>query len=211
MLDHAIVRDDGGHSARLCREDSMLPFLALPFRFSQERLLADLALVAGDEWVPHFNTNVYEGEWSGVSLLSRGGKAMQLYPDPTSDGPFEPTEILRRCAYFQEVLAAFECPMTMVRLLKLKAGSSIRRHKDYKLGYEDGEVRLHVPIITDPRVEFYVDERRVPMGAGECWYVNVNMTHHVENTADIDRVHLVMDCVVNDWLDGYFAPHLATA
>ena len=188
----------------------MLPYLALPFRFSPERLRRDLALVADDEWVPHFNTGVYEGEWSGVALRSVGGKPMQLYPDPAATDSFDDTDVLRRCAYFQEVLAELRCPLTAVRLLKLKAGSIIKPHKDHKLGYEDGEVRLQIPIVTDPGVQFYVDERLVPMGVGECWYVNVNMTHHVENTADVDRVHLVVDCVLNEWLDGYFAPHVTT-
>jgi hypothetical protein len=187
------------------------PFLALPLRFSPERLLADLALIADDEWVPHFNASVYEGEWSGVALRSVGGKPMQLYPDPMATDSFEDTDVLRRCAYFQEVLAEFHCPLTAVRLLRLKAGSCIKRHKDHKLGYEDGEVRLHVPIVTDPRTQFYVDERLVPMGVGECWYVNVNMTHHVENSADVDRVHLLVDCVVNEWLDAFFVPHMASA
>src|SRR4051812_28176567 len=139
----------------------MVPCFALPFHFSPERLRADLGLVLEDEWMPHFNESVYEGEWNGVALRSVGGKAM-LYPDPTAQASFADTDVLRRCAYFQSVLAELKCPTTAVRLLKLKARSSIKRHQDYKLGYEDGEVRLHVPIITDPRVEFYVDERLVP-------------------------------------------------
>src|SRR5262245_41606575 len=99
----------------------MVPFLALPFRFSPERLRADLALVAGDEWVPHYNTGVYEGDWSGVALRSVGGKPTQLYPDPMAMGSFDDTDVLRRCAYFREVLAALRCPTTAVRLLVLKA------------------------------------------------------------------------------------------
>ncbi len=186
----------------------MVPCFALPFRFSPDRLLADLGLVRDDEWVRHFNKSVYEGEWSGVALRSVGGKSRQLYTHPDARDALAGTDVLSRCAYFQEVLAEFQCPLITVRLLKLKARSSIKRHQDFNLGYEDGEVRLHVPIITDPRVEFYVDEQLVPMQVGECWYTNVNLTHHVENAADIDRVHLVIDCVVNEWLDAYFAPRV---
>jgi aspartyl/asparaginyl beta-hydroxylase (cupin superfamily) len=61
-------------------------------------------------------------------------------------------------------------------------------------------VRLHIPIITDPRIDFFVNNRKVVMNEGECWYINFNLPHRVYNNSDIDRVHLVIDCVVNDWV-----------
>ena len=182
----------------------MYTSLKLPFRFDPERLTADLGLIAADEWVAHFNKGIYEGDWSGVALRSVGGQAMQLYPDPTATERFADTETLGRCPYYREVLAAFQCPLTSVRLLRLRAGSSIAEHRDYRLGYEDGEVRLHVPIVTDPGVAFFLAGERVPMAAGECWYLNVNLPHRVENRSRIDRIHLVIDCVVNEWLAKFF-------
>ena len=91
-----------------------------------------------------------------------------------------------------------------MRLLRLQAGSSIAEHRDYRLGYEDGEVRLHVPVVTDVGVAFFLAGVRVPMAAGECWYLNVNLPHRVENRSPIDRIHLVIDCVVNEWLAQIF-------
>ena len=178
----------------------MLKSHRLPLSLDADRLKADLALIQPDEWVPHFNTAYYEGEWSGVALRSVGGRPAQLYPDPTAHGRFADTAILERCAYFQEVLAAFECPLQAVRLLKLRARSSIREHRDYKLGYEDGELRIHIPIVTNPAVAFFLDGERVPMQEGESWYLNLNLPHRVDNQSDTDRVHLVIDCEVNDWL-----------
>ena len=182
----------------------MLTALKLPFSFDPDRLRSDLAKIQPDEWVPHFNRQVYEGEWSGVALRSVGGKPDQLYPDPTAIDAFADTERLDRCPYYREVLSAFSCPLTSVRLLRLKAGSSIRDHRDYRLGYEDGEVRLHVPIVTNSDVAFFVEEQRVPMQEGECWYLNVNLRHRVDNHSKTDRIHLVIDCVVDDWLADYF-------
>lgn len=182
----------------------MIGALKLPFAFDSARLHEDLARIAPDEWVPHFNTAYYEGEWSGVSLRSIGGKPCQLYPDPNASGAFAPTATLERCPYFQEVLGQFTCPMDSARLLKLRAGSSIREHRDFRLGYEDGEVRIHVPIVTDEAVFFVLNGERIPMLSGEAWYLNVNMPHRVENRSAIDRVHLVFDCLLDDWLDAFF-------
>lgn len=182
----------------------MITSLKFPFNFDPLRLQADLELIQADEWVRHFNTSIYEGDWSGVALRSVGGQPMQLYPDPTATDRFADTELLTRCAYYREVLATFQCLLTSARLLKLQARSSIKEHRDYKLGYEDGEIRVHVPIMTNDRVAFFLAGERVPMRPGECWYLNVNLPHRVDNTSDSDRVHLVIDCVVNDWLREFF-------
>ena len=139
-------------------------------------------------------------------MRSRGGKH-QLYPDPTATG-FADTPILDRCPYFRKVMATFRCPLTMVRLLRLAASSSIAEHTDYRLGYEDGEVRIHVPIVTDERVAFFVKGERVPMQPGEAWYLNVNLPHRVENHSAVDRIHLVLDCIVDPWLAAIFGQPL---
>lgn len=189
----------------------MLKSYKLPLHLDPVHLKTDLALIHPDEWVPHFNTSYYEGDWSGVALRAVGGRAGQLYPDPTATDDFADTPILARCPYFQEVLAAFHCPLTSARLLKLAAGSSIREHKDYKLGLEDGEMRVHVPIVTNVDVAFFLAGEQVMMQEGEAWYLDLNLPHRVENHSHTDRIHLVFDCVVNDWARELFPPEMAQA
>ena len=103
------------------------------------------------------------------------------------------------------MLGALACKTTSVRFLKLGAGATIRRHRDYDLGLEDGEIRLHLPIHTNPNVEFLLDDQRVELREGELWYLNFNLHHSVHNRSDADRIHLVIDCVVNPWLQAFFA------
>jgi hypothetical protein len=166
-------------------------------------LRGDLSLIGADEWVPHFNKACYEGDWSAAPLRSIGGAAGQIYPDPTARN-FAGTPILDRCHYFQQVLDSFRCDLLSARLLRLEAGSKIREHSDLNLAYEDGEIRVHIPVQTSPQVEFYLDGRRIVMGEGECWYVNTSLRHRVHNRGPIDRIHLVVDCVVNGWMGRFF-------
>jgi hypothetical protein len=177
----------------------------LPMRFDARRLQADLAGIQPDEWTAHFNTSYYDGLWSGIALRTTEGAHVPLYPDP-SKSSYVDLEVLRRCSYIAEVLAGFACPLQLVRLLRLSPGSNIKEHRDYNLSYEDGEVRVHIPIRTNPGVEFAVDGDVLPMGEGECWYVNFNLPHRIDNRGTTDRVHLVIDCVLNDWLRGMFPP-----
>ncbi len=174
--------------------------LRLPFQFEPERLQADLRQVLAEEFVPHFNTAYYQGDWSVVPFRSVGGRANHIYPDPTTKTAYADTPLLARCSHIRQVLACFPCPQQAVRFLRLKAGSIIKEHTDYNLGYEDGEVRLHIPVMTNPDVEFVLDGVRVEMKEGECWYHDFNQRHRVANRGATDRVHLVIDCVVNDWL-----------
>jgi hypothetical protein len=174
--------------------------LKLPLRFDPARLQADLARMMADEFVPHFNTAYYQGDWSAVPLRSVGGRVDHIYPDPAAKLSFADTPLLARCDYVPEVLASLPCPLQAVRFLRLKAGSIIKEHRDHELGFEDGEIRLHIPVITNPEVEFVLNQVRVVMNEGECWYLNVNRPHRVANRGAADRIHLVIDCVVNDWL-----------
>ena len=49
-----------------------------------------------------------------------------------------------------------------------------------------------------------IDGERGVMEPGTCCYINANLTHRVSNRGDCDRIHLVVDCAVDDWLRGLF-------
>lgn len=174
--------------------------LRLPFLFDAAALRRDLEGFLSPDFVPHFNTHHYEGEWSALPLRSIGGEAGQIFPDPSRPAEFADTPLMERCPAVREVLTRFPCPLMAVRFLRLKAGSIIKEHRDYELGFDDGEVRLHIPVMTNPDVEFILNGRRLIMAEGECWYTNVDFPHSVANRGAEDRVHLVIDCVVDAWL-----------
>lgn len=171
----------------------------LPLSFAAAALQADLALLGTSEWTAHFNTRYFSGDWSGIALRAVEGKTGTIYAD-TSHGSFTDTDLLKQCTSLRQVVESFQCPLRSVRLLKLSAGSVIREHQDYDLGYEAGEVRIHIPVHTNPDVEFFLDGRRIIMGEGECWYLDLHKPHRVQNRGLTDRIHLVIDCQLNDWL-----------
>ena len=88
--------------------------------------------------------------------------------------------------------------------MKLAPGAFIKEHRDAELCYERGEARIHVPILTNELVAFYIDGERAVMEPGSCWYMNFNLPHRISNAGTTDRVHLVMDMKVNDALRKMF-------
>ncbi len=181
--------------------------LKFSFGFDVQKLVTDLEQIEQSTWVSHFNTGGYDGEWNVIPLYSMNGSMNNIYAYDPNNSVFLRTPLLGNCQYFQEVLAYFQCSLQSVRILKLKAGSRIKPHRDHDLGYDKHVFRLHVPIVTNESVEFLVDKKRIFMNAGECWYINAGYIHSVHNKSTEDRVHLVIDCKRNLWTDSLFFSH----
>ncbi|HEY6229829.1 MAG TPA: aspartyl/asparaginyl beta-hydroxylase domain-containing protein [Pyrinomonadaceae bacterium] len=185
----------------------MISRFKLPFKFDPEALRSDLDRICADEWVTHFNQDYFEGAWTGVALRSKGGDARKLHSHSIAELSFADTPLLERCPYVRETLSRFQCTLQSVRFLKLAAGSQIKEHRDYDLGFAEGQLRLHIPVITNPDVHFFLDAHRVELQPGECWYLDLSLPHWVENRGASDRIHLVIDCELNEWLRGFLPPN----
>lgn len=181
----------------------MIKTLKLPFVFDVRDLKSDLKKLLEDDWTPHFNTQYYDGDWSGLALRAPHGGHMALYPDPTAE-TYVDTDALKRCPSVAAVLSTFECETESVRFLRLGPRAVIREHRDYKLSIDDGLARIHIPVKTNPEVEFHLDGELVEMKEGEAWYLNFNLYHSVRNSGVDERIHLVIDCVANEWLRQFF-------
>ncbi|MGE5170206.1 MAG: aspartyl/asparaginyl beta-hydroxylase domain-containing protein [Rudaea sp.] len=172
----------------------------LPFVVELRPLLHELALIPSESWSSHFNRGYHNGGWSGVALRSSGIDERDLYLDTSRRDGLRDMPLLLRSPALKAAVDRFACPMHAARLLRLVEGGVIEEHCDPDLRFEDGEARLHVPLLTNPDVEFYIAARRVVMEPGECWFLDLALPHRVTNRGRTPRVHLVVDVGVNDWL-----------
>ncbi|HVW96147.1 MAG TPA: aspartyl/asparaginyl beta-hydroxylase domain-containing protein [Mucilaginibacter sp.] len=177
----------------------MIRFAKLPLEFDTATAKKELELV-GKEWISHFNKVNYDGSWKVLALRSPGGQHQNIVPELMSFKSYENTPFMENFRSVKHLVNQFQCPVMSVRFLNLHAGAMIKPHIDTDLCFEKGEARLHFPVQTNPEVEFIIDGDRVNLNEGDCWYLNANLTHSVVNRGDKDRIHLVIDCMVNDWL-----------
>ena len=187
--------------------------LRLPLEFEPERLAADMANFSRAEWIAHFVKQNYDGDWSVIPLRGPAGAThpvQMIYSDP-SRSDFEDTPMLLGSRYFRAVLAAFACPLHAVRLMRLTPGSAIKEHHDNDLSFEQGMVRIHIPVTTNDGVDFRLNGVRCVMPAGSSWYLRLSDPHSVANRGTADRVHLVIDAAVNDWVGALFERAAADA
>ena len=176
--------------------------LRLPIAFDPEPLARDLAGLGGDSWIAHFVSQNYEGDWSVLPLRSTAGARhpiQTIYSDPAAT-QFEDTPLLSRCPNIGAALSRLSCDLRSVRLMRLTPGSVIKEHRDHDLSFEDGNVRIHLPITTNDGVEFELNRVRVILEPGSAWYLRLSDPHRVANKGASDRVHLVIDAAANDWL-----------
>lgn len=167
---------------RLSRE-----FIQLPLRFDVQRLRDEVAAFDEADWRPH--PEGHPGNWA-LPLIAAGG-------DPTNDtvkGPMAPTPHLGQCEYIRQVLASFQSVLGRTRLMRLDEEAEATPHVDSNY-YWLQRVRIHVPVVTRPEVEFLCDEASVHMAPGECWIFDTYRRHNVLNRTGERRIHLVADTV----------------
>jgi hypothetical protein len=170
------------------------PCVRLPLRFDADAMRAAVAALPQDAWQPHFNTGYYNGDWSGVALRSFDDAPLPLAP-----GSGAARDTAHCDGFWRDQLARLQTGLRSARLLRLGPGASIHEHRDYDLGTPEGDLRVHIPIVTDAQVDFLLDGLRVPMQAGECWFLDLSRPHRVDNHGGCERIHLVVDCRPSLW------------
>jgi hypothetical protein len=166
----------------------------------QKEVLSCLAL----DWVDHVNSACYNGSWDVLPIrtltthLDKHPILQSFNLEQTGDWVYLP--IIRELPQIRRVIDWFQCDVEATRLMRIKPGAHIQPHQDKGLAMEYGSARFHIPICATEQVEFMVNDELVPMQNGELWYLNADATHSVKHVGNEDRINLVIDCKVNEWL-----------
>lgn len=172
--------------------------IKLPFQFDPERLVADWNKIAETELRPITNNYVDLDTIFCLELLQPTGEAV-------TEHRFGPKDLLKNSPYLLEVYNTLKCDVDSFRIHTLHPGSHIRKHRDTGRSFDQGMLRLHIPIQTNDRMETLLNDQPVTMKPGEFWYLNFDKPHELVNKGDEVRVHIIIDCYVNDWWRDIFA------
>ncbi|AGC75377.1 aspartyl/asparaginyl beta-hydroxylase [Nonlabens dokdonensis] len=176
--------------------------IQLPFKFDVELIKKELSQFSKEDYRDIYNSSVtLETLWL-IHLI-------EPINDTNGLPVFLPNATLKKCPYLLSVFETFLCPVETFRIHVLDPGASIQPHRDNGYSMENGMVRLHIPIQTHKKVQLIIDKEPVVMHAGECWYCNFHKVHEVHNKSDEPRIHLILDCKVNEWFKEIFEKSLA--
>lgn len=192
----------------------------------QDAMLGWLPIVES-LWQDHYSSYNKRKSWHAVALRSFGGdpgfiekpaemsKAWKQEHADMIDAVCVDTPLFDLLPEARGVVATLRAPTERVRLMRLTgAGGELSRHADItdrNAGLRNGQIaRFHLPIVTHPSVTFTSwDEwdagRQHHMTPGRWWYLDVRKPHAAVNPSGVERVHLVADLVVNDWVRAVIA------
>lgn len=99
-----------------------------------------------------------------------------------------------------------KCKLKNLMFYAMLPGGNIPPHRDMVGNVGLGGIRLHIPIVTNKDVNFVVAGQRVTMSVGELWALDTSYTHSVSNCGSESRIHIVMDVIINDWMQSLLPP-----
>jgi hypothetical protein len=159
-------------------------FIRLPLKFDAGRMAAEVLALPPEAWQMH--PTGLRGN-TAVPLISVNGE-----PNDLIGGAMAPTPWLQSSPYLRQVLASFGVVFGRSRLMCLAGGAEVPSHCDINYHWFT-RVRIHIPVITFPEVEFHCAEKMVNMAAGDAWLFDNWKMHKVLNRTGEKRVHLVAD------------------
>lgn len=180
--------------------------------FDSVRLAAELAAVTAHTWNVQ-RTHTYGGQvglpaaidWRVLPLRSLGGDPERTDPGGPGPLPFASTHWLFQLPYLGQILDEVPAPLNAVRLMALGPGAISDPHRDPKYRLDRGIVRLHIPVVTDPRAVLVLDGVEHCWQPGTLWYGDFSREHLVRNTSQtVTRVHVVIDALLTADLAGWF-------
>jgi hypothetical protein len=162
------------------------PFIKLPIQFDAETLEREVRALPQSSWVPH--PDGFPGN-EAVRLVTVDGQ-----PTDNFEGPMRPAADLEQLPYARQIMGELGGVWSRSRLMGLGPGAQVPVHIDARYHWRT-HLRIHIPVITDPKVLFTCGDETIHMAAGECWLFDSFRWHRVENGWTERRVHLVLDTV----------------
>ena len=100
----------------------------------------------------------------------------------------------------------FKTEIISMMFYSMTPGAEIHPHRDMIGNVGWGGLRFHIPIQTNANVFFMVSNERIIMNIGELWALDTSFLHSVSNKGETERIHLVFDVKVNDWVKNNLIP-----
>ena len=151
-----------------------------------------------------------KGNWDAISIRGYSDDISNILKPGVLESNVEEQPLRWTHLYEQaellplkEILLHIPAEFERVRVMRLKAGTRISKHTDkVDKAIKNGDIiRLHVPLKTSSKVTMTLWENKdaqvYNLETGKYYYTDVSKPHAVENLADFDRLHLVIDCFNN--------------
>lgn len=159
--------------------------LRLPVSIDINRLRAEVDALPAEIW----------NSQGGRVAVHRDAGAVFLrgYAPKEGDKPIEDRPALDALPYAREIIETkFGSKPLRCLIARLAGGGVVTLHTDIG-GYFDRTIRIHVPVISNPRAWMVCASLSYVMVPGEAWALNNSTMHAVWNEHSEPRTHMICD------------------
>lgn len=159
--------------------------LRLPVYIDIERLCAEIDVLPADIW----------NSQGGRVAVHRDAGAVFLrgYAPKEGDKPIEDRPALDFLPYAREIIETmFGSKPSRCLMARLAGGGIVTQHIDIG-AYFDRTIRIHVPVVSNPRAWMVCNGLSYVMAPGEAWALNNSTMHAVWNDCAEPRTHMICD------------------
>jgi hypothetical protein len=168
-------------------------------RLEDEALRAVQSEVAqlDEQWTSVYS-DYHTGGWQTLSLLNSTSRPTDTVIEDCD--PVE-TSLLKKMPATRALLHRLGFEYMWARLARLEPSAFMHEHRDYQELKDVRRLRLHIPVITNPFSSIIIDSTRIHLALGHIWKLNPIHRHAAGNFGKEARVHIILDCYVDDALD----------
>lgn len=149
-------------------------------------------------------SNYHDGGWQAIGLITSGGNEFE--DRELKHLKYQKTKLLLSMPALNNYLDSIDTLKKRVRIMKLEKMKKINTHSDSSETYDENQLRIHIPIITNEKVRVKILNQIFFWDVGEIWYGDFSFPHSVENMGNTERYHLVIDCKKNRFTDKLISP-----
>ena len=159
--------------------------LRLSVSIDIDRLRAEVDALPADVW----------NSQGGRKAVHRDAGAVFLrgFAPKEGDKPIEDRPVLSDLPYAREIIETrFGSRPLRCLMARLAGGGVVTEHTDVG-PYFERTIRIHVPIISNPRAWMVCNRLCYVMAPGEAWALNNSTLHAVWNDSSAPRTHMICD------------------
>lgn len=178
---------------KLDKQDVIGACVRLPVSFEVDKLIRDFQSISPSLWGSR-------GGRVGVHVQAEA-VFLRGYAPAEGDLPIEDRAVLEQLPYAKHLIHhLFEAQPMRCLFAKLSANGQVPLHID-RGEYFEKTIRIHLPIVTNPKAKMFVGGKEFSMQVGESWVINNCSVHGVINAHESEaRTHMICDYLPSDKL-----------
>ncbi len=165
-----------------------------------KKIITEIDTITGDQWNTQFRSKIHQDT---QSIFLRGHPPIDNIPEDSDRNILSQLPYIKHFIHHELPGVPRKCLIAKLLpqgVIKLHEDGSKQRNPKSGLIYDyfKSTIRLHIPIVSNENVAFYIKNQFYNMPVGEAWAINNLSTHGViNNNTDLVRIHIIVDIIPN--------------